>query len=160
MPGWLNPFDVLIVFSVLVGTVLGFVRGLLRMILALAVLYVAAVLGLTLHRPFGNWLIYIFGLPQSISLGLAFLLIVIVTSAIINFVLKLTYKDTELPGIDGIERVLGINEAANAALLLRLGDHVQSKRGLARRFRPVNLDDASAREPANAKRDVEAKRAG
>ncbi|MFN2224855.1 MAG: CvpA family protein [Anaerolineae bacterium] len=108
MPSWLNPFDVLIVFSVLVGTVLGFVRGLVRMLLTLAVLYVAAVLGLTLHRPFSNWIIYIFGLPESISLGLAFLLIVAVASIIMNFVLRRTYKDTELPGIRQIDQLGGM----------------------------------------------------
>ena len=108
MPGWLNPFDVLIVFAVLVGTILGFVRGLVRMLLTLAVLYVAAVLGLTLHRPFSNWIIYIFGLPESISLGLAFILIVVVASAIMNFVLRRTYKDTELPGIRQIDQLGGM----------------------------------------------------
>lgn len=108
MPTWLNPFDVLIVFAVLVGTILGFVRGLVRMLLSLAVLYVAAVLGLTLHRPFSNWIFYIFGLPESVSLGLAFLLIVIVASTVMNLVLRYTYKDTELPGIRQIDQLGGM----------------------------------------------------
>ena len=108
MPSWLNPFDILIAFSVLVGTALGFVRGLVRMLLTLAVLYVAAVLGLTLHRPLSNWIIYIFGMPASISLGLAFLLIVALASVIMNFVLRHTYKDTELPGIRQIDQLGGM----------------------------------------------------
>ena len=67
--------------------------------------------------------------------------------------------DAELPRIDRVERMLGIDEAANAAALLRLGDDVQSERGLARGFRAVNLDDAAARQPADAERDIEPERA-
>src|SRR4029078_5759792 len=37
---------------------------------------------------------------------------------------------------------------------------MQRERGLARRFRPVNLDDAAARQPADAECDVQAERAG
>ena len=39
--------------------------------------------------------------------------------------------DAELAGVAGIERVLGIDEAADAAGLLRLGDDVQGERRLA-----------------------------
>jgi hypothetical protein len=68
--------------------------------------------------------------------------------------------DAELAGIDRVERVLGVDEGADAALLLRLGDGVQRQRRLARAFRPVDLDDAAARQAADAERDVEAERAG
>jgi len=108
MPVWVNPFDAFIILGVLVGTVLGFVRGLVRMILTLLVLYVAAALGLTFHRALGNWMIYIFRFPDSVSLGLAFILIVVVASAIMNFVLRRTYKDTELPGIRQIDQLGGL----------------------------------------------------
>src|SRR5208282_640794 len=37
---------------------------------------------------------------------------------------------------------------------------MQSERGLARGFRPVDLDHAAARQAADAERDVEAERAG
>ena len=68
--------------------------------------------------------------------------------------------DAELAGIGRVERMLGIDEGAGAARLLGLGDHVQGERGLARAFRPVDLDDAAARQAADAERDVEAERAG
>jgi hypothetical protein len=67
--------------------------------------------------------------------------------------------DSELPGIDGIKRVLGVDERAHPALLLRLRDGVERERGLAGRFRPVDLDDPAARQPADAERDVEPERA-
>jgi hypothetical protein len=44
--------------------------------------------------------------------------------------------------------------------LLRLGDHMQRQRGLARAFRAINLDDATARQAADAQRDIEPQRAG
>ena len=68
--------------------------------------------------------------------------------------------DAELAGIDRIERMLGVDEGADAALLLGLGDGVQRQRRLAGGFRPVDLDDAAARQAADAERDVEAERAG
>ena len=68
--------------------------------------------------------------------------------------------DAELPRIDRIERVLGIDEGADAALLLGLGDGVQRERGLAGGFRPVDLDDTPARQAADAERDIEPERAG
>ena len=51
--------------------------------------------------------------------------------------------------------MLGVDEGADAALLLRLGDAVQGERRLARRFRPVDLDDAAARQATDAEGDVE-----
>ena len=56
--------------------------------------------------------------------------------------------------------MLGVDEGADAALLLRLGDDVQRERGLARGFRAVDLDHAAARQAADAERDVEPERAG
>ena len=68
--------------------------------------------------------------------------------------------DAELARIDRVERVLGIDEGADAALLLGFGDGVQRQRGLAGGFRPVDFDDAAARQAADAERDVEPERAG
>ncbi len=44
--------------------------------------------------------------------------------------------DPELAGIDRVEGVLGVDEAANAAPLLRLGHDMQRERGLAGGFGP------------------------
>ena len=81
-------------------------------------------------------------------------------------VLRLLDKDTmdKQRALDAalgqIERVLGVDKGAGAAALLRLGDDMQRQRGLAGAFRPVNLDNAAARQPADAERDVEPERAG
>ena len=66
----------------------------------------------------------------------------------------------ELARVADVQRVLGVDERAHAARALRLGDDVQRQRGLARRLGPVDLDDAPARQPARAERDVEAQRPG
>src|SRR6266478_9457745 len=61
----------------------------------------------------------------------------------------------QLARVDGIERVLGVDERGSAAELLRFGDDVQRHGGLAARFRAVDLDDAAARKAANAQSGVE-----
>jgi hypothetical protein len=66
----------------------------------------------------------------------------------------------ELLGVADVEGVLGVDEGAHAAALLGLGDDVQGQGGLAARLRPVDLDDAAARETADAEGDVEAERPG
>ena len=68
--------------------------------------------------------------------------------------------DAELAGIDRIERMFGIDEGADAALLLGFGDRLQRQRRLARAFRSVDFDDAALRQAADAERDIEAERAG
>jgi uncharacterized membrane protein required for colicin V production len=108
LPTWLNPFDVLIVFALLGGVALGFIQGLVRMVLSLLVLYIAAVLAVTFHVALGGYIRYLFGLPTQISEGLGFFLILILTSVIINFVLRRTYKDTELPGVRQIDQLGGM----------------------------------------------------
>src|SRR5581483_1615906 len=55
---------------------------------------------------------------------------------------------------------LGVDEGADAALLLRFGDGVQGERGLAGGFRPVDFHHPAARQAANAERDIEPERAG
>ena len=68
--------------------------------------------------------------------------------------------DAQLARVGHVERVLGVDERADAAALLRLRDRVQRERGLARGLRSVDLDDAAARQPADAERDVERQRSG
>jgi hypothetical protein len=62
--------------------------------------------------------------------------------------------------VGGIERVLGVNERRESAGFLRVGDDVEHQRRFAGRFRPVNFNHASARNAADAEREVERERAG
>src|SRR6266849_10551509 len=57
--------------------------------------------------------------------------------------------DPELAGIARVERMLGVDEGAGPAPALRLGNDVQREGGLARALRPVDLDAAATREPAD-----------
>jgi uncharacterized membrane protein required for colicin V production len=108
LPSWLNPFDILIIFALLGGAVLGFIRGLVRMALNLVVLYVAAVLAMTFYDKAGRWIGYMSGMPPTISQGIAFLLILALTTIAITSVLRRTYRDTELPGIRQIDQLGGM----------------------------------------------------
>ena len=73
---------------------------------------------------------------------------------------KIVHIHAQLARVDGIERVLRVNERGLAAELLRFGDDVQSEGRLAARFRAVDFDHASAREAADAERCVNRNRAG
>src|SRR5262249_42321477 len=68
--------------------------------------------------------------------------------------------DAQLLGVDGIERVLGVDKRRHAAQLLGFGNDLQRERGLARRLRPENLDDAAARHATDAQGVVDADGAG
>jgi hypothetical protein len=61
----------------------------------------------------------------------------------------------DLLGVQRVHGVLGVDERAHAAELLRLGEDVVDERRLARGLRPEDLDDAPARHAADAEREVE-----
>src|SRR5262249_5607491 len=63
---------------------------------------------------------------------------------------KIVDIDAELARIDRIERMFGIDESADAALFLRLGQAMQSQRRLTRGFRAVDFNDTATRQAANA----------
>ncbi len=65
-------------------------------------------------------------------------------------------RDEEVVDVDAdalrvlrVHRVLGVDERADAAAALRLGDHVVDERRLTGRLRAEHLDDAPARQPAD-----------
>lgn len=110
LPSWLNPLDVIIGFALLAGVAWGFIRGLVRMILSLVVLYVATILAMTFYDELGGWFGYVTGynLSDSANETIAFLFILIVTAVLMTFVLSRTYKDTELPGVRQIDQLGGL----------------------------------------------------
>lgn len=108
LPTWLNPFDILIVLGLVGGAALGFARGLVRMALSLLVLYVAAVLAMTVYTTVGRWISYMSGLPLQVAQGMAFFLVLFVTAVVLNFVLHRTYRETELPGLRQIDQLGGM----------------------------------------------------
>jgi hypothetical protein len=68
--------------------------------------------------------------------------------------------NANLGRVSGIQRVLDIHKAADAAVALRFGNGMKTDGGFAGAFRPVNLDNAPARQPADAERNVQAQAAG
>ena len=73
---------------------------------------------------------------------------------------QLVDVDAELLGVLRVEGVLGVDEGGQAAGLLGLGDDLEGERRLARGFRAEDLDDAAARDAADAERGVDRERAG
>lgn len=110
LPAWLNPFDVLIGLALLAGIALGFVRGLVRMALILLVLYIAVVLAMSFYTVLGGWIFYLSdrAMHRTSAELVAFALILILTTVLLNFVLSRTYKDTELPGVRQVDQLGGM----------------------------------------------------
>ena len=67
--------------------------------------------------------------------------------------------DAELPGVPGVERVLGVDERGDAAASLRFRDHVVDEGRLSGRLRSEDLDDSLARQAADSEREIEGERA-
>ncbi len=67
--------------------------------------------------------------------------------------------DAQLAGIHRVKRMFGVNKRGRPAAALCLGNDMESERRLAGAFRAINLDHTPARQPAHAKRNVEAERA-
>jgi uncharacterized membrane protein required for colicin V production len=104
----INPFDVIIIVILLGGVFIGMLRGLVRMVLNLLVLYVGAVLAVTFHIPLANYVYRIFAFPSRLSVSLSFVLILIVTYIVLTFIIRRTYKETELPGIRQLDQLGGL----------------------------------------------------
>ena len=75
-------------------------------------------------------------------------------------------RDEQLVDVDAdparvrrVHRVLRVDEGADPAAALRLGDHVVDERRLARRLRAEDLDDPPARQATDPEREVERERA-
>jgi len=110
LASWLNPIDALIAFALLGGIIWGFLHGLVRMVLSLLVLYIATVLAMSFYGQGGRLLGYLSSgaIGGTMSQALAFVLILVLTTSIINFVLSRTYKNTELPGVRQIDQLGGM----------------------------------------------------
>ena len=67
--------------------------------------------------------------------------------------------DAQLASIHRVKRMFGVNKRGRPAAALCLGNDMESERRLAGAFRAINLDHTPARQPAHAKRNVEAQRA-
>ena len=72
---------------------------------------------------------------------------------------QLVDVDADLPRVERVHRVLGVDEGADPAELLGLGEDVVDERRLARGLRAEDLDDPPARHAADAEREVERQRA-
>ena len=68
--------------------------------------------------------------------------------------------DADPLGVQRVHRVLGVDERADPAELLRLGDHVVDQRRLTGGLRAEDLHDPPARDAADAEREIERQRAG
>ena len=73
---------------------------------------------------------------------------------------QLVDVDADRARVGGVDRVLGVDEGADPAHLLGLGDDLVDERRLSRRLGAEDLHDAPARHAAHAEREVDRQRAG
>ena len=73
---------------------------------------------------------------------------------------QLVDVDPELPRIDRVERVLGVDERGGTAEPLRLGGTGKGERGLSRTLGTVDFDDPATGNATDAECHVEPQRAG
>jgi hypothetical protein len=78
------------------------------MALSLVVLYVAAALAMVFHPNLGGLINKMSGLPLAVAQGLAFLLILAFVAILLNFLLRRTYRETELPGLRQVDQLGGM----------------------------------------------------
>ena len=70
------------------------------------------------------------------------------------------YFNTEFAGVNGVEGVFRVDEGADAAGFLTLGNGFETERGFTGRFRTEDFHDTTARQAADAECQVYAERAG
>lgn len=110
LPTWINPFDFFIILTLIVGTAIGFVRGLVRMAINLLILYISMVLAMTFYNWLAKQLVFMSSgfMSVRVSQALAFVLILVLVNLIAGFVLRRTYKDTQLPGLRQVDQLGGM----------------------------------------------------
>ena len=110
LPAWVNPFDFFIILVMVGGTALGFIRGLVRMAINLLILYISMVLAITFYKWLAQQLVFVTSgnMSARASQALAFVLILVLVNVIAGFVLRRTYRDTQLPGLRQIDQLGGM----------------------------------------------------
>ena len=73
---------------------------------------------------------------------------------------QLVDVDTECLCVFGVQRVFRVHKSGNTAIGLGVGNRVEGECGFTRGLGAINLDDAAARQSADAERDIESNRTG
>lgn len=96
--GGLNLIDLLLMGLFVAAMAIGYIQGLLRQVIGLAVLYVAAILGAQYFPTVSDWLVIVFRLtaPTRFVNAAAFFLIVIVVALLLNVLAFDAYRATKL----------------------------------------------------------------
>ncbi len=94
----IHSVDLIIIALCLIGMVFGFTQGLLRQVIVLGTLYVAAVLGMQYYSLVTGWMLAMFrsGVTNRFLNGVAFMLIVLVVATVLNIMAFDAYRATRL----------------------------------------------------------------
>ncbi len=131
--GGFNWFDIVLFILVAFGLTVGYTQGLLRQIIGLAGLYIATIIATQYFIPFSHFLSSLFFLTESRLINaIAFFVILLGVSAIINFLAADAYRMTKLKMFPLIDQLGGsvvgvITIAITLTLILPIINFVTSE---------------------------------
>lgn len=95
--GGFNWFDIALFFLLIIGLIVGYAQGLLRQVIGLAAMYIAAILGAQYYTYPAALIRYIFqDVPARFANGLGFVIIFFVITSLINWLAYDAYRSTTL----------------------------------------------------------------
>jgi membrane protein required for colicin V production len=100
-----NPIDITFFVLGVLALIIGFTQGLLRQVIALAVLYIATILGAQYYPALSSWMIGLAGMVSTTRFvnAIAFIIILILIVVVLNILAFDAYRSTKirvLPLID------------------------------------------------------------
>ncbi len=108
MLGGFNGLDIVIFALVIVGIGVGFAQGLLRQVISLAALYIGAILGAQYYSLVAGFVNFVFfAAPSKFVNALSFFIIVILTSALIDWLVRDVLQSTRLQLLPIVDQLGG-----------------------------------------------------
>lgn len=106
----INLADIAIILVLMSGMVLGFSQGLIRQLIGLGVLYIAAVLATQYYPPLAHWLNTMLksNTPTRAVDGIAFFSVAVPVTLVLNYLSYDTYKTTYLRKFPVLDRFGGL----------------------------------------------------
>jgi uncharacterized membrane protein required for colicin V production len=106
----INLADIAIILVLMSGMILGFSQGMIRQLIGLGVLYIAAVLATQYYPPLAHWLNMILksNAPMRAIDGIAFFSVAIPVTLVLNYLSYDTYKTTRLQMFPVLDRFGGL----------------------------------------------------
>jgi uncharacterized membrane protein required for colicin V production len=105
--GMMNELDLILLFVILLGLSIGLRRGFIRVLISIVGIYFAVAVAGYLYDTMGRVLSDAFGLGSVMTFNFSYLVILIVVTAVVEIVSRVTFEDTRLPRLGRVDNLLG-----------------------------------------------------